>query len=44
MNLAETASIFFETVVADALMAAASDPAERFKNGWYLLRAISMST
>ena len=35
MNLAETASIFFETVVADALMAAASDPAERFTNGWY---------
>ena len=36
MNLAETASIFFETVVADALMEqAAADPAERFQNGFY---------
>ena len=30
------ASIFFETVVADALMEqAAADPAERFQNGFY---------
>ena len=36
MNLAETASIFFETVVGQALFAAAGDaPAERFEVGWY---------
>ena len=35
MNLAETASIFFETVVADALMKQATDPAERFQSGYY---------
>lgn len=45
MNLAETASIFFETVVADALMEqAAEDPAERFKNGWYVYSAGSLLT
>ena len=45
MNLAETASIFFETVVADALMEqAAEDPAERFKNGWYAAGSLLTSS
>eukprot|EP00741_Cyanophora_paradoxa_P025348 tig00000367_g24467.t1 len=34
LNLAETASIFFETVVADGLAAAAQSPYERFRYGW----------
>ncbi|KAG5191699.1 oligoendopeptidase F [Tribonema minus] len=34
MNLAETASIFFETVVSDALLARARSPAERFRCLW----------
>ena len=34
MNLAETASLMFETVVGDALVARASSPEETFRYGW----------
>jgi len=35
MNLAETASIFFETVVGDQLLSLAATPQERMQYGWY---------
>eukprot|EP00854_Cymbomonas_tetramitiformis_P000681 gene681-1136_t len=35
MNLAETASIFFETVVGDQLLSLAATPEERMQYGWY---------
>lgn len=34
MNLAETASIFFETALGDASLEKASTPAEKFEHGW----------
>jgi len=35
MNLAETASIFFETVVGDRLIDMASSPQEKLRYAWY---------
>ncbi|EKX41926.1 hypothetical protein GUITHDRAFT_95868 [Guillardia theta CCMP2712] len=35
MNLAETASIFFETVVGDRLVAMAKTPEEKLRYSWY---------
>ena len=35
MNLAETASIFFETVVGDRLVEMAATPEEKLEYSWY---------
>ena len=35
MNLAETASIFFETVVGDRLVEMAATPEEKLEYAWY---------